>query len=91
MDEFLKMFEGLIETSKQNAAHNPKPISNKWKFCVALSKIGWKAFSCEKVDKESNDIVVKWKKEGKQDISIKLSFFDQCLWLEYLDKKGRKK
>lgn len=93
MDDLLGTFEQFISAAKNNASNNGKKISlSKWKHCVALTKLGWKAYSCERIeDQEKDDIIIKWKKEGNKDIIITLTFTEQCLWLEYLCKEKNKK
>ena len=92
MDDFIKMFGGFIESSKQttNFYNKSRPLS-RWKHCVALSKLGWQATKCEKVSNtDLDDIIVTWTKEGQKDIQIRLSWTEQCLWLEYLEKDKEK-
>jgi hypothetical protein len=90
VSDFIKMFDGFIESSKQTSGfYNQKDkLSTRWKYCVALSKLGWKANKCEKVNEQDlEDVIVTWSKEGQKDISIRLSWTEQCLWLEYLESE----
>ena len=97
MDECVKSFQNLIAQSFQNfetaQGVNPhKAKFNRWKYCVALAARGWKAYSAERIgDPEQDDILVKWRKEGEKDIEIRLSFTEQCLWLEYMEQKEKNK
>ena len=81
--DLIDLIDGLIKSSQNKAIpRDPKEFKN-WKYCVALAKLGWSS-ECKKDN--SDNLLVIWKKEGKSDIQIKLSFIEQCLWLEYLQK-----
>lgn len=86
MDEIIKIADGLVKYSQTNYELNgPKYSNGKWKYCVALAKCGWKAVSTEQIS-NSDAVMIKWQKEGKQDVNLKLSFTEQCLWLRYLEE-----
>ena len=61
----------------------------EWKKCVALSKLGWKIIKCEKLSENSSTLVIFWHKEGKEDLKVKLSFLEQSLWIDYLEKRNQ--
>jgi hypothetical protein len=89
MDEIFKVFDNLIQIADKNS-RDSKIESNNWRFCVALAHRGWKAISCEKVKKQDcEDIIIRWKKDGYDDVYITLTFKEQCLWLEYLEKNKK--
>ena len=88
MDDLFNILDGIFGMSKATQ----KPLNpddfKKWKHCVALAKLGWKATDNKK--EENSDITITWQKEGKKDLQIRLSFTEQCLWLEYMEKKEKK-
>ena len=87
------IFDGIIKNAMNHQEkQQPKLKNNRWKYCVALSKKGWKMISCERVDEQfRDDIIIKWGKEGEKDITIRLSFTEQCLWFEYMQMEDSKK
>ena len=88
MDDLINLLEGFIKMSsaKQKPITKSPDDFTKWKQSAALPKLGWLATTCEK-DVSTGDLIVTWHKDGKEDIKIALSFIEQQLWLEYLDKE----
>jgi len=85
MDELFDMIDGMLKASKKQKVSRDPNEFQKWKQCVALHKLGWKAFNC--IKKENSDsMIVTWRKDGQQDIQIELTFIEQCIWFEYLSK-----
>ena len=83
--DLIEVLDGFIKSSQSKLApRNPDDFIG-WQQCVALSKLGWKAI-CQK---DQADLIVTWQKEGKPDLHIKLSFIEQCIWLDYLEKKEK--
>lgn len=88
MDEIVKIADGLVRHSQtQYKAHGPKYTHTRWKYCVALVKEGWRAYECVNIE-NTDEVLIKWRKEGKKDIGIRLSFMEQCLWIKYLEKNN---
>lgn len=89
MDGIINIFNDLVgQVSKSYEANGPKYSNNKWKYCVALAERGWKPIEYEYVPTGTDDdVIVTWRKKEKQDIKIRLSFTEQCLWLRYLEQK----
>lgn len=94
MDNIIKILELLSSVSGKSYEHNSmKKISNKWKICVALSKSGWKLSNWRQgmtkyLGMPTDEVIATWSKDGENDIDINLSFTDQCLWLEYMERKS---
>jgi hypothetical protein len=88
MNDLVNILDGFLKMSQTKFRHKEPNDFKKWKQCVAFQKLGWKAV-CKKED-NSDNITVTWKKEGKQDIKIRLSFIEQLLWLDYFEKKEKK-
>lgn len=90
IDDFLELIGGLVKQSCGTSTSSTSQSSNhRWKHCVALAARGWKAYDFEAVPSEDglqDDVIIKWKKEGVE-LDVKLSFTEQQLWLNYLDKK----
>jgi len=56
-----------------------------------LAAKGWKAIEYVKVSEpDCDNIIVTWRKEGEEEIKLRLSFTEQCLWLEYMEQKEKK-
>lgn len=94
IDNLIDMFGTLIESSKQRAKANPSPIKNKstWKHCVVLTAAGWKAVSYRRSEEDfCNDVIITWKKEGKDDLEMTLPLDQQCMWIDYLERKNKEK
>jgi len=94
IDDFLGIFDNLIENSKQRYNNNQSTTqkSATWKHCVVLHAAGWKAVSFNRVKEDfCDDAIIVWKKEGKEDIKMRLPFNQQCLWIEYLERKDKDK
>lgn len=92
IDEFVDLFNNLIEDSKNKSKANAKPIKKMatWKHCVILVAAGWKAISFERVKEDfCDDAMITWRKEGKKDLEMRLPFNQQCLWIEYLERKNK--
>jgi len=87
MKEFVDAMDNFVEMSKQLKNSNPyskKGKKNRWLKCVRLLEEGWTSASCEDFE-DSDDLVFTWAK-GDQIQKITLSFLEQKLWLEYLEK-----
>ena len=92
MDQLVDFLDGMIKQAGFNFASGPQYRNNRWKYCVALAKEGWKAYDYQYVPtNDDDDVIIKWKKEGKEDIAIRLSFTEQQLWIEYLEKQESEK
>jgi len=89
MDGLIDFLNGVVGQAAQSyTANGPKAPNNRWKYCVALAKRGWKAYDYEYVPTETNDdVIIKWRKEGEVEIKVRLSFTEQCLWIKYLEQK----
>jgi len=92
MDDLYKMFDGLVSQSAQNYSNTQGTReSGKWKYCVALAKLGWEAFGFDTIESQTeNEVVIKWRKKGKENVHIKLGFTDQCLWIKYMEQEREK-
>lgn len=92
MDDLLRLFDNLVKQSVQKFNESqPSPDFSRWKYCAALLRCGWEAYDYATVpDQHRDDIVVKWRKEGKDEIHVKLSFTEQRLWFRYLEQQGEK-
>lgn len=86
MYELIGFFEGILKASKLKQKNLAPDDFYKWKQCVALSKIGWKIINCVKKE-NSDNIIITWQKEDRKNIEIELSFVEQCIWLDYLNKR----
>lgn len=89
MKDFVDAMGTFVEMSKQIKGSNPytkKYKKNRWLKCVRLLEDGWKNENCEDFE-DSDDIVLTWKK-GEQIQQVRLSFLEQKLWLEYLEKSN---
>ena len=94
MSDFFSVIDDLVKASQQGQEQQPSRKTNRWKYCVALAAKGWKAYECRRVygeDHYCDDVIVKWRKEGEKEIEIRLSFTEQCLWLEYMEQKEKQK
>ena len=92
MEDFLDLLNDFVKSSQNAQSQLPKRKMHRWKYCVALAAKGWKAHNCIKVkddDPFHDDVVVVWRKEGEEEIEIRLSFTEQCLWLEYMEQKEK--
>jgi len=90
MNEFFDYLDGFVKTSQGIYDQLPHRGNNRWKYCVALAAKGWKASECVKVSEpDCDDIIVTWRKEGEEEIKLRLSFTEQCLWLEYMEQKEK--
>jgi len=86
MNDLLNLIDDMI-SSKNIGGFRGHPYG-RWKYCVALSKCGWEAYSFETTKGDDNDnMVIFWRKEGEDDIRLPLSFTDQRLWIEYMQNK----
>jgi len=81
------MMDDLIHNANKNYKSQG---NNRWKYCVALALDNWRAYESEKVE-GSDDIIIKWKKEGQENIAIRLSFIEQGCWIQYLENKKNDK
>ena len=91
MDEFIKAMEGFIKASGETYNNWPgkKKVSTNWVECYNLHKAKWKVEDYLEIE-DSDDIMVRWANgENKKD--VRLSFSDQLIWLEFLEKTGDKK
>lgn len=83
-NKIVDVFQDMLKSSQSSSTKlSPK---NRWKYCVALASTGWKAVSCKRV-KNTDDIVVKWEKEGEENLEVQLSPTEQAIWLNYMDKR----
>ena len=88
MIDIINLFDGLVQYSSQQYKASLPPGRNfRWKYCVALAKCGWKAVGYEKLDGDNINIV--WHKEGMDDVGIELSFVEQCIWLQYMERERK--
>ena len=89
MTDLFETIDRLIATSQKAQTELPKSGTGRWKYCVALASKGWEAYGYEKVgEPHANELVIKWKKRGEKDIRIRLTFVEQCLWVDYLEKNN---
>lgn len=89
MDDLIKMADSVIKYSRAQYETNEVKYSNsRWKYCVAMIKCGWEAYHTENIS-NSDDVIIKWRKEGRDDVSIQLSFTEQCMWLKYMEKESK--
>jgi len=91
MEDIVDFLGNIVgQVSESYAANGPKYPNNKWKYCVALAARGWKASDYEYVPNDTDDdVIITWRKEGEEEIKIRLSFTEQCLWLKYLEQKEK--
>lgn len=84
--------DSIVQHSRSSYSSNCKKYkNNRWKNCIILAKLGWKACHFEYLPTDTDDdVIIKWQKKGKDDIKIKLSFTEQCLWLKYMESKNEK-
>ena len=92
VDQLFRMFDGLVSQSAQKFAQSQQGVKHQnWKYCVALAKLGWEAYGFEAVPSKTEDeVIIKWRKEGKEDIHVKLSFTEQRLWIRYMQEQKEK-
>lgn len=77
--------------NKKNATSMGKHTIGRWKYCVELAKLGWEAYAFEQVPSQTEEqVIIKWRKEGLEEIHLKMGFTDQCLWIQYLERKHLK-
>jgi hypothetical protein len=89
MDGLIKLVQGFVNQSAEIKKSTKSGQSHdKWKYCVALEKAGYKA-KCEAIE-NSQDLLFIWEKE-REEVKIRLSFIEQQRWLEYLQKRLIKK
>jgi hypothetical protein len=87
MKDFVDAMGAFVEMSKQIKGSNPynkKYKKNRWLKCVRLLEEGWKNEDCEDFE-DSDDLIFVWKKND-QIQKVRLSFLEQKIWLEYLEK-----
>lgn len=85
----LDTFDTLIaQAAKNHERFNKGKEQKRWKYCVALLEKGYKCTECLNID-GSDDLYFVWKKneEDEREIKVRLSFVEQGLWLEYLERK----
>lgn len=92
IDNLIDFVNGIMQQSGEAfAANGPKYSNERWKYCVALAARDWEAYDFEYVPTETDDdTIIKWRKEGEDDIDVRLSFTEQCLWLKYMEQKEKK-
>jgi len=92
IDKLVDLVNDIVKQSGASyAANGPKYNHDRWKYCVALAARGWKAYDFEYVPTEADDdVIIMWRKEGEDDIKLRLSFTEQCKWLKYLEQKEKK-
>lgn len=89
MDGIVRFVQNFVDQSVNNYSKAaPKKKVEKWKYCVALEKAGYKA-TCE-IAEGSKDLWFIWSKEGEEEIRVRLSFVEQQMWLNYLEKRSAK-
>jgi len=87
MDGLIRFVQQFVDNSIDNHNKNtPKRKIEKWKYCVALEKAGYKA-ACETI-KGSGDLLFVWNKESEEEIRVRLSFAEQQMWLNFLEKRS---
>lgn len=93
IDGLTGLLDGLINKSRATYDSTaPKYEHNRWKYCVALAKCGWKAYDFEPIKSDTSDaVIIKWRKEGKKDVNITLSFTEQQMWLKYMENKDNER
>ena len=87
MKDFVDAMGNFVEMSKQLKNSNPynkKSKKNRWLKCVRLLEDGWVGAGCEDFE-DSDDLIFIWKKDDQVQ-KVRLSFLEQKLWLEYLEK-----
>ena len=89
MDELIKLMQTLLDESKRNAAQRPQKKGFTWKNCLIMEKSGWKASSYRKINEHSDGIIIIWEKEGHDKVEMSLSFREQCLWIQYIERKAK--
>ena len=85
-------FQDLINrAAKNHETYNKGREAKRWKYCVALYEKGYVCTECNKIP-ESEDLHFIWKKnrEDEAEIKVRLSFVEQQLWLDYLERKFQK-
>ena len=90
IDPLINMMDSLVKQSSEAYKQNgPKYSHSKWKYCVALAAKGWEAYAFEPVagESDSDDVVIKWRKEGEVEIKLRLSFTEQKKWIQYMEQK----
>lgn len=89
MDGIIRFVQNFVDQSvdSYNKTSSKKKME-KWKYCVALEKAGYKA-TCETIE-GSKDLLFIWNKESEEEIRVRLSFAEQQLWLNYLEKRSAK-
>lgn len=92
LDKIADMVDGLVKQSGESYRQNgPKYSHERWKYCVALSERGWKAYDFKVLPSETEDeVIIKWRKEGEVEIEVRLSFTEQCKWIQYMEKKEKR-
>jgi len=92
LEQLFKMFDGLVSQSAKKFAQSQQGVKHQnWKYCVALAKLGWEAYDFETIPSATeDDVLIKWRKEGKDDIQIKLCFTEQRLWIRYMREQKEK-
>ena len=90
MDDVIKIFDNLIGQSSKG--FGSIPVVGRWKYCVLLSNLGWEAYGYDVVPSTTDDeVIIKWRKDGREDIKLRLGFTDQRLWIDYLERKAKEK
>ena len=92
MEQIFKMFDGLVGQSAEKFAQSQQGVKHqRWKYCVALAKLGWESYDFETIPSKTEDeVLIKWRKEGMDDIQIKLGFTEQRLWIRYMREQKEK-
>jgi hypothetical protein len=92
MDDLIKAMETFIHKSTQT--YNNWPYANKakiknWRICAALIEDGWECVGGETPEEDVNAITMIWRKEGREEKKVTLSFTEQQLWVKYLEKRAK--
>lgn len=94
MDDLIQAMDAFIhqstETYKKWPYANKAKIKN-WRVCAALVEDGWAFIAGETPEDDINGITLTWRKEGREDRKVTLSFTEQQLWLRYLENKAKEK
>ena len=85
-DNLIDVLGEMLNSAQKNSTVKPQK-RNRWRHCVALAITGWKATACKNTSDSSDDVIIKWEKNGELDIKIRLSYTEQFLWLNYMEEK----
>lgn len=91
MDEFIEAMEGFISGAKQTYSNWPykKKPSNNWVECYKLWKAKWRVEDYLEVE-NSDDVLVRWT-DGNNKRDVRMTYSDQVIWLQFLEKQEKSK